>query len=334
MLYITPEDHFNSRITVHPSQKQLHIQPVSQPLYVVCAVSNPQRYYTRYKHYQAFEKHMAESGAILYTVELALRDRHHEITSFDNPHHIQLRSESELWHKENLINIGISKFPANWHYGAWIDADLMMTRSDWVVEAIHQLQHYPWVQLFSTYSDLNKNFTPYRTTPSFVNVLKNDKIAYKVIKYPLFGPPKGIGATGGAWAFRREAFNKIGRLLDICILGSADWHISFALAGKDNSTYELERCTPQHIKHIKTWVNKVRTCKFNLGYVDNHALHYYHGDKSNRNYYHRWEVLKKYDFNPETDIHYDWQGVLNWVGNKPKLEEAVRDYFRQRDEDA
>src|SRR6185436_14254786 len=89
-------------IEVHPSQREHHVMPVGEPLYVVTAITNPYRYYSRYKLYQAFEKHMEDSGAILYTIELALRDRHHEVTSPDNPRHIQLRSPSIVWHKENL----------------------------------------------------------------------------------------------------------------------------------------------------------------------------------------------------------------------------------------
>ncbi len=52
---------------------------------MVTVVSNPLRYYARYKLYQAFAKMVEEAGGILYTVELALRDRHFEVTDPQNP---------------------------------------------------------------------------------------------------------------------------------------------------------------------------------------------------------------------------------------------------------
>lgn len=119
MKYILPQQHFNNRIQVHPSQRQPWVEPVSSPLYVITAITNPQRFQSRYRLYQAFEKYVEDSGGILYTIELALRDRHHEITSADNPRHIQLRSPDELWYKENLLNIALRSLPPSWEYVSW-----------------------------------------------------------------------------------------------------------------------------------------------------------------------------------------------------------------------
>jgi hypothetical protein len=62
-------------------------------------------------------------------------------------------------------------------------------------------------------------------------------------------PAKGagwtVGATGGAWAFRRPAFDAVGGLLDTCILGSADWHMAFGLAGAGSGIEEKHRIRGQ-----------------------------------------------------------------------------------------
>lgn len=333
MLYIKPEDHRSGRIDVHPSQRQLHITPVSQPLYVACAISNPQRYHSRYRHFQAFEKHMAESGAVLYTVELALRDRHHEITAPENPRHIQLRSASELWHKENLLNIGVSRFPDDWHYGAVIDADFLMTRSDWATEAIHQLQHYRWVQLFSSYSDLTHDHQASRAMPSFATIM--DRLNASEWATPYYGTTSLVhGAPGGAWAFRRDAFDDVGGLLDTCILGSADWHMAYSLAGKVNRHADFTVLSRGYVESLHEWADRAAGNRGSVGCVQNHAMHYWHGHKDKRAYATRVKILKKHCFDPRRDLKRDWQGVLSWQGNKAALEEDVRQYFRSRDEDA
>ena len=334
MLYIKPSDHDRTRPVVHPSQRQHHVTPVSQPLYVVCALSNPQRYYSRHKNYYGFEKHMADSGAILYTVELALRDRHFELTTSDNPQHIQLRAEAELWHKENLINVGVSRLPADWHYAAYCDADFLFTRPDWVVETIHMLQHYRWVQLFSSYADMLPGHVSSRSMPSFASIKNN--LDAKEWASPYYGAGRilGMGAPGGAWAWRREAFDDVGGLLDTCILGSADWHMAFALADKVDRHTELSNCTKSYVESLHEWADRATSNRGSVGCVENHAIHYWHGSKDQRAYSSRWKILKKHGFNPRTDIKKDWQGVLGWTGHKPGLEEDVRQYFKARNEDS
>ena len=127
-------------------------------LHVIAVISNPQRYETRYDLYNKFAKHVEDSGARLWTVETAFGDRPHEITASDHSQHIQLRTSTELWHKENMINIGISRLPANWEYVAWIDADVTFARPDWALETLHQLQHYKVVQMFSDCMDLSPDY--------------------------------------------------------------------------------------------------------------------------------------------------------------------------------
>src|SRR5260221_13358905 len=99
-------------------------------LQVFAVVSNPRRYRTRYDLYQRFAAHMAASGVVLWTVEMAFGERRFAITDAANPHHIQVRSPHELWLKECLINLAVRRLPADWRYLAWIDADVAFARRD------------------------------------------------------------------------------------------------------------------------------------------------------------------------------------------------------------
>jgi hypothetical protein len=327
MDYITPQDHFDSRIPVHPSQRSLHVEPISKPLYVIAVIFNPNRYASRYKLYHAFEKHCIDSGAIPYTVEIALRDRHHEITKPDNPHHIQLRTESELWYKENGGNIGLRHLPADWEYIAFVDADFAFSRPDWAFETVHMLQHYDVVQMFTTLTYLDHLYRPVNQMNGFVwQHLHQDTV------------PKCYGhrgAVGGAWAYRRSALDKLGGLLDTCILGSGDWHMAFALALRDDVHPEMKfEKIPQYVKAIRDWGERAKLIRGNIGFVDTNATHFWHGPLKNRGYDTRWRILTENDFDPYRDLSRDWQGLINLTKDKPLMRDQIRAYFRKRSEDA
>ncbi len=283
-----------------------------------------------------FRHHMNTSpNVVLHAGELAYGDRPFEVTGND-PNDVQLRTSHELWHKENILNTVIQRFPSGWKYGAIVDADFTMTRGDWALEAIHQLQHYDFVQLFSTYSDLSAEQRPYRIMPGFAWCHLNGAAHEKKRAgngYPYGSGAKSPGATGGAWAFRREAFDAVGGLLDVCILGSADWHMAFGLAGRVNTAPESTRCSQGYVEAVRRWQERAQVVRGNIGYVENHAIHHFHGSKVFRAYGDRWKILRDNNFDPATDIVRDWQGIWQLAGNKPRLRDEIRRYFRERNED-
>ncbi len=67
--------------------------------------------------------------------------------------------------------------------------------------------------------------------------------------------------------------------------------------------------------------------------MDAHVIHAYHGTMKNRAYVERGDILHENEFNPDSDICYDSQGVLRLTGNKPRLRDDIRAYFRARNED-
>ena len=148
--------------------------------------------------------------------------------------------------------------------------------------------------------------------------------------FPFGQPP---GATGGAWAFRRSALNTVGGLLETCILGSADWHMAFGLIEGVNVAAEMKRCTKPYVNAVLHWQVRAGKLTRNIGCVDQHAVHHWHGSKQKRAYGGRWQILKKHNFDPGTDIHKDWQGIWQLTGNKPRLRDDIRRYFIERNED-
>lgn len=304
----------------------------NKTLHVATAYTNPMRWETRKRLMHTFRQHMTASPNVsLHVGEAAYGDRAHEVTSSQRPNDLQLRTRHELWHKENLLNLVIARFPADWEYGAFVDGDFTMSRHDWALEAIHQLQRYDFVQLFSTYADLDTEHRPYRLMQGFaLNHLSGS--LRNMRGCPVYGS-KSPGATGGGWAFRREAFNTVGGLLDTCIVGSADWHMAFGLIGKSHAGSETKSCSSAYIRSILNWQRRAGALKANIGYIQNHAIHHFHGSKVNRFYGERWRILHDNNFDPETDIHRDSAGLWQLSGNKPRLRDELRGYFHARNED-
>lgn len=71
----------------------------------------------------------------------------------------------------------------------------------------------------------------------------------------------------------------------------------------------------------------------NIGYMPGTLFHYYHGEKRKRFYNERVRILIEEEFNPDEDLFYNKYGVIELRGNKPRLRDKMRDYFRSRNED-
>ncbi|MGH9325436.1 MAG: hypothetical protein ACRD2B_01905, partial [Terriglobia bacterium] len=121
-------------MTIHPNvHAAFKSWSEAQTLHVASPYCNPFRWRTRRELFNDFRQHMESSKNIdLYVSEIAYGDRPYEVT---NGGDIQFRSSQELWHKENLINLTVQRFPADWRYGAYVDGDFHFTRNDWALEA-------------------------------------------------------------------------------------------------------------------------------------------------------------------------------------------------------
>lgn len=312
-----------SRVRAIPGQGH------DRKLFAVTCISNPVRYESRYRLYRDFAQRMEDAGVILYTVEMAFADRPHEVTSWDHPRHIQLRSNHELWHKENMLNIGISRMPVDAKYIAWIDADISFARPDWVKETIEQLQHYQVVQMFSTAVDLNARFEAGKTHKGFMYEFYHNKSRFSAGATADYQE----GHPGYAWAARREALNAVGGLMDFAMLGSADRHMAGALIGHGDKTYHKD-VHPKYKHMVAEWQRRAeQNIKRNVGYVPGTIWHNYHGSKANRHYQSRWKILVEHKFDPVEDLFRDTQGLWQLEADRAELRDAIRRYFRSRHED-
>lgn len=354
MKYNTPDNQVQHQRS-HPDVHQPFSDwSESEVLHVATAYSNPFRWQTRRKLANNFRRHMLTSpNVVLHFGELAYGDRPFELVDpASDAHDVALRTAHELFHKEDIGNRVIQSFPADWKYGALIDADFHFTRHDWALETIHQLQHYDWVQCFSSYADLSGDVYGLKDLPVrynsgfFFNYHQNgfkvsdvyhnaqvpngtvDEDGYEGAMFR-----RGVGATGGAIAFRRSAFDAVGGLMNRCILGHADWNMAYSLVGLEPPDIHMRAYHPDYKHYVNAWRERAQVLKQNVGYVDGHANHFFHGSKTRRAYSSRDHILADHQYSPYADVFPDYQGILQLTPDKPRLRDAIRAYFSSRFED-
>ena len=269
---------------------------------------------------------------------------------------MQLRSSEILWHKENLINIGIRSLPRDWKYVAWIDADVVFSRPDWVAETIHQLQIYKVVQMWTHSIDLGPDQQPIANCRSIMDTHMRDRAILKPITtgrknansavgrgpgvwgrtegYAGSGAETGTLHPGYAWAATRDAIEGLGGLGDIGILGSGDRHMAYALLGEVERSCHSQMA-PSYRKYWVDWQSRADRCvQRRVGSVPGTLLHYWHGSKQHRRYQDRWRILIDNNFDHEKDICYDAHGVLALTGRNWRLRDDIINYFSVRNEDS
>jgi hypothetical protein len=293
---------------------------------VIAVISNPARFDRRYKLFNEFCDRMKSTPNVrLTTIELQQRARPYATDAT-----IKFKAKSELWYKENLINVAVQHLPADWEYVAWIDADIEFQNKDWAQETIEQLQTYKIVQLFSHAIDLGPKEETMQVHTGFCYLYVN---GVEMNNYRP-GTPYRNGHTGYAFAMTKNTYNDMGGLLEIGILGSGDAHMCMAWIGQVKRT--LNSKLHKNYKEICIAYEErcERHIKRNIGYVNGTILHAYHGRKHDRAYSSRWIILIENAFDPLRDIKKDNNNLWQLEDNKSRLRDDIRRYFRQRNEDS
>lgn len=325
-------------------------------LCVVTCISNPVRFASRYALYKRFAAEMHAAGATLITVEAAFGDRPHATPELAPPsapaynvyaggrdiistipaksfgQHLLLQTDTEIWHKENMLNLGAARLPADFEYIAWVDADITFGRPDWHQETLEQLQHYPVVQMFETAVDEGPSGAVMGVYQGFASCHAKGMTYVPPSTSYAYGP---YWHSGFAWAARREAFDAMGGLLDFAILGAADHHMALSFIGQAEQSMPGD-IDPQYAKAVLAWQQRAADADIrgNIGAVPGSISHHFHGSKKNRRYIERWDILTKWGYDPVLDISRDSQGLLQLTKRGLRMRQDLRRYFSQRNEDS
>jgi hypothetical protein len=302
-------------------------------LHVVAVYQNPLRWHTRLALYEQFEQEMLKARVRLTTVECQLGARPWQLST-PGVNYVRVRHHTILWHKENLLNLGVASLHTidpDWRYVAWIDADLSFRRVRWALDTVHLLQEVAICQPWDFCYDMGPCDSHMNVHPAFCRqwVLGQPVLPSGQQKYAYAHP-------GYAWATRRETLEDVGGLIDWSILGAADLHMALGLVDMIDKGMPATFQDPAYRTRLHLWQGRaLRSVNYSIGFMRGSTIeHHWHGRKTDRKYWERWQILQRYAYNPETDIKKNTWGVYEMAGNKPMLTQAVAGYFHARNEDA
>ena len=302
--------------------------PIDDKLHVVAVISNPCLFARRYILMKEFIKRIEteEPNVILYIVELAYGNQRWLITDKKNKQHLQIRTDIPLWHKENMVNVGIRKLlPPDWKAVAWIDADIEFENPTWAMDTLRILNgSKDIVQLFSHAVDMSP-------TGEAMKIFTSWGYQYNK-RHPYSQNTLNYWHPGYAWACTRKAYEKMGGLYDKGILGSSDNIIALSFIQKGVSAGLNKDNSRDYKMSVLEFERRVKYMR--IGYIPGVIRHYYHGSKANRQYGERWKILVTYKYSPDIHVTYDRNGILIPTYDCPQgLLDDILKYFSERNED-
>ena len=306
--------------------------PIEDKLHVIIVISNPSNSAVRYILTREFIKRMKDDvNIILYIVELAYGTQGYHVTERNNKNHLRLRTTHfPIWHKENLINIGVQKLlPPTWKAFAWLDADIEFDNPHWASDTLKVLNGCKdIVQLFSNtlFMDQNMNTDTIFTGLAYQYVKKMKRETTFNNNY------NSIWHPGFAWACTRKLYEKIGGLYEYVITGGGDSYIAECILGNLNAIIE-KNAVGEYRQTLRDFEKNITGCR--LGYVPGIIRHYYHGTISDRKYDDRNSILVKCKYSPTIHLKKDDNGLLIPTDLFPEeLKNFLNNYFLSRNEDA
>jgi GR25 family glycosyltransferase involved in LPS biosynthesis len=291
---------------------------IDSKLAVITTFFNPKSYINIKYNYSIFSKKIKEK-ADLFTIELSFDGEFY--CNDKNTIKINGNKNNVLWQKERLLNILLEKIPKEYTNIAWIDCDILFNNPNWVEECNKKLENCKVVQLYEFADRLNEKDEVGSISRGIISRISEIKKVDLNIS---------LGIPGFAWAARREVLEEIG-FLDTQIIGGGDSLMCNSFLG-NNNTGIVNQMNESWKKHYIDWSNKaIQVVNKSVDFVSGRITHLYHGQMSNRKYNERYNILTKYDFNPEFDLNKDENGL--WTLKNKMIEEELSQYFEERDED-
>ncbi len=307
------------------------VQKPTGPLWGVAAYFNPLRHTNKSENYRRFRAASRNQGLRLLVVETALNGQLFDLEEDDADIVMRRRSESMLWHKERLINIGIRNLPDDCDQVVWTDTDILYEDDRWVEKCRRMLEKFPVIQPFSEAIQLPQGFyggmheavaSSYPRLPSTAHAWAHASPAPHVFS----------GHCGYAVAARRSLLESV-PLYDRAILGSGDAIFLGGCLGIPASEHPYTRMLPKALLHdADAWCKRVwKEVGGHVGYCEGAIGHLWHGDRKNRHYTERAGLISSFD--PTTDLRMNEDECWTWASNKPELHANVQKYFFMRNEE-
>jgi hypothetical protein len=301
-------------------------------LVVVTSVFDAQHCPRWLENYTRFFEDLRAHGIELVTVEGVLRGEQAVLPSGDHVLHLPL--DSVLWHKERLLNLGISSLGADVDAVGWFDADILVRHDDLQRAILAALGAHPVIQPWrcSEWLDADGQYVPWGNRRRWMESLASKNWTRppdRRCASPSFGHP------GLAWAARRETFETLGGLFDQHPVGGGDTMMAVGFWGDWQTPY-LDKYNDAMRQVFYVWGRRAyEVVRGNVGLVDAAVTHLWHGSRQSRKYAERTETACSLGLDPARHLQPADNGTWKWADQTPEtIVQFVAGYFTGRREDA
>lgn len=298
---------------------------------IVSCFFNPQNSPYRIKAFKMWYesiKHLNHS-----IIECVIGDSQPQLEESQNIKRVY--TENLLWHKEALLNKVIADLPKKYKYIFWVDADVLFTNSNWMVDGVKELQTKNIIQPFEYCVHLERD----ESKPSFqMDKLRgtnlpnqeNSKVwrsfcaNYATTHLWEHENYNNHGHVGFAWGAKREILEEV-PLYDKALIGGADHIIAHASAGQIPHNCIVKSFT-DNLAEVNQWSEEFyKKVKGKIGFVEGDLYHIWHGDIDKRQYLKRIQ-----DFTAKTKqiVSRDKNGLF--ITNQGD-DAYMKKYFKQRE---
>lgn len=300
---------------------------------IVSCFFNPTNSPYRIKAFNKFKESIEHLNH--YIIECVIGNAKPQLSG-KNIHHVY--TKDLLWHKESLLNKAIAELPTKYKYVFWVDADVLFTNKNWLVDGAKELKKNNIIQPFEYCVHLDRD----KTSPTFNLRLEKELVGTKVrhpklwrsfcANYSINGYLAAgdenydiHGHVGFAWGARREILDVM-PLYDRALIGGADHIIAHAAAGHINHKC-IQKSFTENLDEVNEWSRKFyKLINGKIGYVKGDLFHIWHGDIEKRQYLKRIQ-----DFTPKTKkiTKKDENGL--YVNDDAEAKEYMEKYFDHRE---
>ncbi len=258
------------------------------------------------ERYKEFSENLKRQNVELYTVELAFFDKDFLIEDA----YLKLRTNTVLWHKENLLNALVKKLPDGIEKIAWLDSDVLIENDDWAEQAANILDHYRVIEIgdiHTIYLDQEQQTKEVKHTNGYAYHHRKSDWNNMGRYHPGFG-----------WAANRDFFNEVG-LYQYDIIGGGDGVMMRSFGEPDafsSSKHTWKRAQyMNYCKSILPYLEQYsqRAYEYTQGsmsFVPSNVVHKFHGERANRGYTTRMKLLEGIDV--DEHLQKSSNGLFEW----------------------
>jgi len=224
-----------------------------------------------YTSHSNFIGYLDSIGIPSVTLEAIYPNQTYMATKAGNePRHIQIKVNDTFYYRENFLNVAIRK-TTGLEYYIWIDAHQIFLNTYWWEEAIWKMEHFNNVQFFQTLAWLRKDNNATDKNQDLHGVQYAYTTTRDLNRYVMKFDRMW---NGNAVGIRREIYEGLGDILDICIAGCCD--CSFNVAGMSDHWDRVDKFLFYGMQ-LRPWIQEAsKVFKGEVAVVRGRMLHFHH----------------------------------------------------------